>query len=74
MSRVKDICELNRIAVEDLIYAGQENILQNRKYGTLERNQTAAEAAKISRKIKHKGNENGRKNREEQENGAKVGI
>ena len=24
MSRVKDICELNRIAVEDLIYAGQK--------------------------------------------------
>ncbi len=26
MSRVKDICELNQIAVEDLIYAGAENI------------------------------------------------
>ena len=24
MSRVKDICELNQIAVEDLIYAGQK--------------------------------------------------
>ncbi len=34
MSRVKDICELNQIAVEDLIYAGRKYTSQNReKYG-----------------------------------------